>query len=279
MDQDDAFLRTIQDRPDDDGPRLVYADWLDERGHCERAELIREQCHHGDSFRAAELIRRHGAAWSGAARHAYCFAFRRGFVDELTISAGLLLSHGDEIFARNPIRLLRLIGARPSLDRLVRCPLLEKVAALHLTGCNLSDEGAAQLAACPHLANLRTLRLGANAIGDIGAEVLVDSPHLERLESLVLHGNLIGDAGALALATTHPFAKLRILDLSDNLIGDAGAEALVRCPSFPQLERLDLANQFKGWSAGLALRGRPYPIQPMQQQALRRRFGNAVCAF
>jgi uncharacterized protein (TIGR02996 family) len=27
-----AFLRTIHDHPGDDGPRLVYADWLDERG-------------------------------------------------------------------------------------------------------------------------------------------------------------------------------------------------------------------------------------------------------
>lgn len=30
---DDAdFLRAIIDDPDDDGPRLIYADWLEERG-------------------------------------------------------------------------------------------------------------------------------------------------------------------------------------------------------------------------------------------------------
>ena len=28
----DAFLRAILDAPDDDTPRLVYADWLEERG-------------------------------------------------------------------------------------------------------------------------------------------------------------------------------------------------------------------------------------------------------
>ncbi len=39
-----AFLATIFDRPDDDGPRLVYADWLEERGECGRAEFIRAQC-------------------------------------------------------------------------------------------------------------------------------------------------------------------------------------------------------------------------------------------
>lgn len=38
------FLATILDRPDDDGPRLVFADWLEEQGEAERAELIRVQC-------------------------------------------------------------------------------------------------------------------------------------------------------------------------------------------------------------------------------------------
>ena len=35
-----AFLRAIIANPDDDGPRLVYADWLEERGECERAEFL-----------------------------------------------------------------------------------------------------------------------------------------------------------------------------------------------------------------------------------------------
>jgi len=43
MTEDEAFIRTIVDRPGDDLPRLVYADWLDERsdprGAYLRAEL------------------------------------------------------------------------------------------------------------------------------------------------------------------------------------------------------------------------------------------------
>src|ERR1700754_5023358 len=39
---DEAFLRAISAAPDDDAPRLVYADWLDERGDT-RAEFIRLQ--------------------------------------------------------------------------------------------------------------------------------------------------------------------------------------------------------------------------------------------
>ena len=40
----DALIRAILDGPDDDAPRLAYADWLDVHGERERAELIRVQC-------------------------------------------------------------------------------------------------------------------------------------------------------------------------------------------------------------------------------------------
>lgn len=280
MDRDESFLRTILERPDDDGPRLVYADWLEECGECPRAELIRLQCQDSDADRVAELVAAHGRSWAGpTAMHAYAYAFRRGFVEEITISAAALLAHGEEVFDRAPVRLLRVIGARAVLDRLVRWPLLDRLAALHLTGAQLGDDGVTTLAACRHLANLRTLRLGANAISDAGVEALADSPWLENVETLVLRGNLIGDAGLLALATTHPFGKLKTLDLSDNMVGEAGAEALARSPAFRSLTRLDLSNQFKGWTAGLALRGRPFPIQQDQRIELTNRFGPGVCIF
>ena len=43
-DDEAAFLQTISAAPDDDLPRLVFADWLEERGDAERAEFIRLQC-------------------------------------------------------------------------------------------------------------------------------------------------------------------------------------------------------------------------------------------
>jgi uncharacterized protein (TIGR02996 family) len=42
--RDDAFLQAIIESPDDDTPRLVYADWLEEHGQPDRAALIRVQC-------------------------------------------------------------------------------------------------------------------------------------------------------------------------------------------------------------------------------------------
>jgi uncharacterized protein (TIGR02996 family) len=42
MTDDEAFIRAIVDRPGDDLPRLVYADWLDERGD-PRGEYLRAE--------------------------------------------------------------------------------------------------------------------------------------------------------------------------------------------------------------------------------------------
>src|SRR5687767_6866145 len=39
-----ALLLAIRDDMLDDSPRLIFADWLEENGHAERAEFIRVQC-------------------------------------------------------------------------------------------------------------------------------------------------------------------------------------------------------------------------------------------
>ena len=47
MTHDEAFLQSIRETPDDDAPRLIYADWLEEHGDARaaaRAEFIRLQC-------------------------------------------------------------------------------------------------------------------------------------------------------------------------------------------------------------------------------------------
>ena len=44
MTDGDALYRAILDQPDDDAPRLIWADWLDEHGDPDRAEFVRLQC-------------------------------------------------------------------------------------------------------------------------------------------------------------------------------------------------------------------------------------------
>lgn len=44
MSERDAFLAAILESPDDDGPRLIFADYLEENGDPARGEFIRIQC-------------------------------------------------------------------------------------------------------------------------------------------------------------------------------------------------------------------------------------------
>jgi uncharacterized protein (TIGR02996 family) len=68
--EESAFLQAITDEPDDDLPRLVYADWLDERGdpfgefirlQCERARM--EPDGSGDERLTARINTRDVALW------------------------------------------------------------------------------------------------------------------------------------------------------------------------------------------------------------------------
>jgi uncharacterized protein (TIGR02996 family) len=99
---DDAFLRAILQDPDDDVPRLVYADWLDERGD-PRGEFIRVQCRLAtlgpEDARRPSLVRverglleRHRDEWLGPLRPlASRWAFRRGFLDLVAVPAAVYL--------------------------------------------------------------------------------------------------------------------------------------------------------------------------------------------
>jgi uncharacterized protein (TIGR02996 family) len=76
MSEEVAFLRAIADAPEDDAPRLVYADWLDERGEAARAEYLRVECRGRGATgvereRLAFLSARLDAAWLRAVHHGH----------------------------------------------------------------------------------------------------------------------------------------------------------------------------------------------------------------
>ena len=62
MNTNEAFLQSIIENPDDDTPRLIFADWLEEQGRGLRAEFIRFQRERArlppDHLRGAELLHR-----------------------------------------------------------------------------------------------------------------------------------------------------------------------------------------------------------------------------
>src|SRR5439155_17436977 len=87
-----VFLEDIRQHPDDEAPRLILADWLDDYGDETdrgRAELIRVQCalaRPGRSpsplrLREHELLLRHAEDWLGPlARMVEDYCFDRGML-------------------------------------------------------------------------------------------------------------------------------------------------------------------------------------------------------
>src|SRR5437763_14959052 len=90
----DAFLRAIWDRPHDDAPRLIYADWLDEHGDPERAEFIRLTTGSaaGPAARVEELLARNGDRWRAEVPSAHGVKWgdelMRGFVHQAYLASG-----------------------------------------------------------------------------------------------------------------------------------------------------------------------------------------------
>jgi uncharacterized protein (TIGR02996 family) len=112
---EDAFLEAILANEDDDAPRLIFADWLEESGQPERGEFIRCQClqarlPRGDDrreelrMRYRLLLKRHGRRWAGPLGPWLCGGtFRRGFLDKVTVPAQVYLQHAAEIVRLAPV--------------------------------------------------------------------------------------------------------------------------------------------------------------------------------
>ena len=195
------FLEAILEDPENDVPRLIFADWLEDRGD-PRAEFIRVQCelaaleeddlqHERLSAREHELLRQHGDRWKEGlpeiVQRAY---FERGFVGSIGCTSEEFLRNVDEVWNRNPVYSL-----------LVRCTDPEHIDALKAIASlgflrelcvRLGDAGAVALAGCPYLSQLTMLDLSHNYIRVDGAEALANSPHLDSFRTLILDHNDFG---------------------------------------------------------------------------------------
>jgi len=203
-----AFLRSIADGGDDDAARLVFADWLDERGDDSRAEFVRLQCEMASAnladdrrqalrLRERDLLNDHRQSWIRAL----------GFPVE------------DVQFERGTVARLRLAKW---------------------------DEGAAFVAAA-QFATLTELDLSGLQIGDAGATLFAQSARLPALRKLILSENGITDAGAAALAQATGFPRLDTLYLFGNPITGVVPGLVGRSAHF-RLTNLDTGVREDGYS-------------------------------
>jgi uncharacterized protein (TIGR02996 family) len=165
MSEADAFVAAVLAAPDDDAPRLRYADWLEERGNAAsaaRAELIRIQIAlerlPDDAAEWLPLMRRESelldacrAVWERPLLRAVrppltwplfrvvwstlpvCWCqFSRGFVESLVTGGGNWRALGDSPFRHAPIRHVSLWGVEVEVPALSQDPAFDGVASLHL---------------------------------------------------------------------------------------------------------------------------------------------------
>jgi uncharacterized protein (TIGR02996 family) len=174
MSDEAGLLRAICEGPDDDTPRLAYADWLEENGQALRAQFIRAQCRCAaasaanqapfTSWSAEDLPPEYRAAllepllelglWECAnaqysgGTSGLAFYFRRGFVEDLVVrgeeGATRFIECAEELFARAPLRHLRFEPALFADSSEVDVLLPARLRAL---------------ASLPHLERLQTLDL------------------------------------------------------------------------------------------------------------------------
>jgi uncharacterized protein (TIGR02996 family) len=257
MSAEDAFLQAICAEPEDDGPRLVYADWLDERGDV-RGEFIRVQIElargPADEAKRAELAARerallaaHREAWLGPLRRWLTWAeFRRGFPEAVVLQAEQLLECAGELFRLAPIREVKLSRARAWLPQLAALPLLARIRFLDLSG----DQGArtilsgdlTHLTASPYLGELSGLRLRHHPFNDAGLRALARPRSFAGLESLDLSNVGLTADGVAALNDPAVFPRLTALCLRGNRLRDAGAGELAWARRAAGLRSLNLAD-------------------------------------
>jgi uncharacterized protein (TIGR02996 family) len=253
MSDRDALLAAIIADPDEDTPRLVFADWLQENGDADRGEFIRVEIELARTppteeaderrrkvlfGRRAALLKRHKAAWLAPfAPFAKESSFERGFVQSLEVSAHVFLSHAAGWAAVTPLTRLKIAagfdwdhGPRERswwAPDLFASPHLGRLTALDLEGLRITAADLGPLAAQPDLSRLRELVLTWNVIGNGGARLLADMPQLGGLEELDIRGNGITDAGARAVALSRHLTRLKRLYVSRNPV-NAGTWALLR---------------------------------------------------
>jgi uncharacterized protein (TIGR02996 family) len=212
MSDESALLAAILAHPDEDTPRLMFADWLDENGQPERAEFIRIQCNatidEAAEDRAAELEERNRTKWlAGLGLPQFpgaLWGWGRGFPEGLDIRADVLLERY-EAFAAAPWPrhlfvydlhngTVRDLTSRTWNPRWVTLELQEHPMAGVANYGYDSTPSLVAIANCPQVARLRRLSLALFGMTAAAAAALASSPYLERLEQL----HLDSEAGAFS---------------------------------------------------------------------------------
>jgi uncharacterized protein (TIGR02996 family) len=268
--QQDALYRAICAHPDEDTPRLAFADLIEEEGDYPpdaipgaaalRAEFIRTQIAlarvteydplhistrqlNPDMFTGWSMAHTLpklpvGCGWNK-------FEFRRGFpwkADLLSLEA--FVGAGASLFDAAPIQALHLEARkRPDLSALADCQHFNRIQRLELSLGQLGADPLKRLGNSPNAANLTDCAFLHDGISAEGLEAFVRSEVFPRLTSLLLHLNIIPPALLVdALAAADERGSMSRLSLTSNFLNRDDAAHLFALPLMHGLEYLDLSD-------------------------------------
>lgn len=268
MSDRDALLAAILANPDEDTPRLMFADWLKENGDSDRGEFVRLQVEaaHAEPFSpsarplaadAQRLLERHAGEWTRhLAERTVARQFVRGFVEQVTVNAATFARDAAALFAAEPIRSLRVLRyAVPpvSLDAFFNAPQLAQVTRLDFSRfCPQPSEfdafTTAFAAAQPRFDQITDLNLRENAVQPGWLRTLLAGGALPALAGLDLAddshlGRVLAEA--LPTAAHRRFARL---DLSYIRFASDQIQKVLASRCAREVEELRLA--WRGGSAG-----------------------------
>lgn len=199
MSDEAALLRAICDHPDDDTPRLVFADWLTEQGgpiNTAWANAIRAQVWDAQGLTDHPLKGRPLLFDSGYGIRLFferigvdVFGWdrwERGFPATAGRTFSQLRAEWPKVAHRFPIRRLEVYDLSDSdVADFVTWPGLHPVRELTVTGfwqIPVSPDALAPLAACEALRGLVELDARYVELNDRTVLALLDSPHLANLK-------------------------------------------------------------------------------------------------
>lgn len=234
--QHEAFLRAIFDAPDDDTPRLVYADFLQENGEEDGAELIRARCERlqlgaeSCAGRRMALDEKCDAMWN------------RLVPSEFTSIPTYLPPTNRGLWCSSPgieIATTDLANPRAFRERVVRTqPAWYGATYLRvIPGSCLVASHIQNLCQLPFVTRVSFWNFAGRAEVDNVPESLVRSTPpavtTKAVDALVMHPAAI---------------RITILDLSNNELDNDAALALVSSPYLSNLKHLSLleGNRLRG---------------------------------
>ena len=264
-----ALLNAIIQNPQEDTPRLVYADWLQENEQPDRAEFIRLQIEQENAIdlevydsladRSVAMALDFEKQWAAEflGRAVYGVGFRRGFVEEIYSTATAFIRRGAAWAARTPLREVHLTAVAGRGAKLAACEHLAGITNLSICDDSFADDDFRHLALSPYAGGIRSLHLGGPGyppgippgdpdrpyrvrVGD-AIRTLARAKFRSQLTSLQIETQERIAPGALAgLLQTGDFPELWDFYLSGGRIGDEGALAVAACPGLGRLEYLYL---------------------------------------